>query len=208
MPGTYSVRGLRGTGTYVAQVTVVEGETRSLRAEEFKQSAAAPANRKGSLELYGEVARPASVELTASVGARYGVFPGVAAAGLVRVGVRGPRPSGFSVAVEVASGPAPNFAETSAVLSGGYHLGLQRGRWRLFAGLEAGVGFAVRNSATMGAAWSPLVGGAPQAGVAIALGRRLALAAEADVALYWVRAGQADSLAVLPGGRLGLWLDL
>jgi Caspase domain len=206
MPGQYSVRALRGSGTYVAQVTVAQGETRTLRADELKPGPPAPANRKG-LDLYGQLVRLPAVELAAAAGARYGVFPGVPAAGLVRVGVRGPRPSGFSVAVEVASGPAPAFVETSAVISGGYHLGLQRGRWNLFAGLEAGVGFAVRNS-SMGAAWSPLVGGAPQAGVAVRLGGRLALSAEADVALYWVRDGHADSLAVLPGGRLGLWVDL
>jgi len=126
----------------------------------------------------------------------------------VRVAVRGRAPSGFSAALELASGPGSGFVETSAFIAGGYHLGVERGRWGCFAGVEVGAGFVARSLDGGGTAWSPLVGGAPHAGVTLRLGGRAALALEAAVAILWARDGRVDSAAILPGGRLGLFVDL
>jgi len=210
MPGRYAVRAQRGPRSFAARVALVEGQTLLVRADELAPAASAPASRKGgALELVAEAPPPSPhLELTAAAGVRFGVFPGVAAAGLVRVGVRGARPSGFSAALDVSAGSAATFVETAVFFGGGYHLGLERGRFRLFAGVEAGAGFAVRDLATGGAAWSPLVGGAPEAGASLRVARRIALSLEVDCAIYWVRDGRIDSAAILPGGRFGVFVDL
>ncbi len=209
MPGNYAVRARRGPHAFAVRVALAAGQTRTVTADELAPTSATEARSKGDLDLVAPGRQPSPLPtLEAAAGARYGVFPGVDGAGLIRVAVRGRGASGFTVATEVTSGWGSAFVETTAFVGAGYHLGVERGRFRVFAGVEAGAGFAVRSMNAGAHVWSPLVGGAPHAGASLRLSDRLAIALSADVAVYWVRDGHTDSAAVLPGGRLGLLVDL
>src|SRR5207244_6486173 len=100
MPGSYSVRARRGPRSYAVRVARAAGQIRTVAAEELAPTTVALASAKGELELGLPAPGPSSgLALAAAAGLRYGVFPGVPGAAVVRVALRGSAPSGFAVAV-------------------------------------------------------------------------------------------------------------
>jgi hypothetical protein len=208
LPGAYAVRGWRAGRVVAARVTVAEGETRRVGADELGAATTAEVRKKGGLpelEVATAAPRPAPrVELVFAAGAGGPASSDARVLGSLRLAVRSPRASGWSVSAEVSSGRGRSYTETTALAFAGYRFGLRGRRIGGYLGLEAGAGLVSQDLDGGGAARSATVLGAPGLGGSLRLSARVDLVAEAHVPLGWIRRDGKDGFAWFPAGWLGI----
>jgi hypothetical protein len=203
--GPYTLRAVAGERLWTARLRLAVNEHRLVRRDELMAGPAVATGYKGDAEIVR--ARP-RLALALELGSAGGVAASVRAGGTARLSLRAARPSGWAVALDVASARGDGFWETSLLAYGGYRLGGARGRWSGFLGLEVGAGLIVQSPDSAALLRSPVVVGAPWLGGAVRLQRRLSLTAELHTPLGWLRKEGHDALAVLPAGWLGVLVDL
>lgn len=114
---------------------------------------------------------------------------------------------GLSLALAAGSRAGSGFRETSLRGAIGYRLGLTRGAWSAWAGLEAGGG-AVIQSRQHPTAYSGVLSAGGLAGIALEATRRIAVAAEATLPGEWLKRDGKATLILVPAGWLGVAVRL
>ncbi|MDQ3339092.1 MAG: caspase family protein [Myxococcota bacterium] len=128
-PGPYAVYLWKDGKSLAAKITVANGERRIVRWDELSVSALPVTRAKGEassplrLGVAGGISRGTANEL--------GAIPSL------RTELRSSR---WFAGATVSSGRGEMFRETSAIAFGGYRLGIQRGAFEAWAGLELGGG--------------------------------------------------------------------
>ena len=131
-----------------------------------------------------------------------GIASQIDALGAVRVGVHSRAVRGWSLAVDTSSRRAGALRETSVFAFGGYRVGLERGRFRAWGGLELGAGTVLQSlgeTSTTGA-----VALAPIGGLSIALTPMVALTVEAHVPATLLKQDGNVTVVALPAAWLGV----
>ncbi len=201
--GSYAIRAWRAGRTLVAQVTLAPGDLRVLKAEEFRPTDPPIALVKGSGPRH-----ELGIALVAGAGVEGGVASLSDVHGAVRLGVGSSRPSGWRATLLVSTGRGGDFWETTTFALGGYRLGLERGRFRFYGALEAGVGFISQDIDRGPSLRTVSVAGAPELGASFRLNRQLAIGVEAQFLVGWLRKDSADTVLFLPAGWVGLYWTL
>ena len=205
-PGEYGVRGFRGSTLYSVRVAVGSGETRSVAAKELVVASNTTTLQKKGDDLIAKKRYLPS--LFAAIGVQGGVAKSAHALGTLRLGVGAPTPSGWSLAFDLSTGRGNNFWETSALLFAGYRLGLERGRFRGFLGLEAGGGLVSQKIDGGEVLQSGTFAGGPWVGIGVRVARHLSLTAEGHLPIGWIARDGGNALVLFPAGWLGVLANL
>ena len=213
-PGGYSIRAWRGNQAFAGKVIVRSGQRRSVRWDELSVLPASQAHLKGSDSADVALARQAEDDpasrgpaFMVAAGAQRGVASGLGGLTSVRLGVRSRGPSGPGLHLDLASGRGPGFRETAVFLLAGYRLGLARGPFRAWGGLDLGAGGIYQTPDQGSSARSAAGVLAPVLGASLTMAGPFSLALEASLPVTALRVDGETELALLPGVWLGVLLE-
>lgn len=210
-PGEYVVQAWREKRAYAARFRVTNGDTRRIRWEELPPLVLTPGRDKGGRRLDADPlpdSAAGSRTLAWGLGFQRGIARDVGALTASRLALVPTRPTGWSGAVQLATGRAAGFRESLAGVLGGYRLSLVTGGLTLFTALELGGGIAVQSPDTAATLASGMAVAAPSAGASFALGRALSLALEGQLPAALLRRDGKTVVTFLPALWLGLSVGL
>ncbi len=181
--GRYAVQARIADAAYDTVVTLAEGEQRNLSGDDLRPAARATSVIKGDdrdLNATALSEGPATVTPRLVIGVAGALTRGAAEAlpllpGL-QLSLATTRPAGMALQLDLASGHATGFRESSAYLGVGAFVGRERGRWRGTAGWRVSAGGVVQSVEENGPRhWTLAAGTGPWLAGSMALTPRLAL---------------------------------
>lgn len=215
-PGRYAVRAWRQGRAFAGRITVQTGETRAVRWDELTATTDPPAHAKGTLAPGAQAGAGARHEsrdaggLTALVaaGGQGGVASDLGLMSAFRAGIRSAAPSGFSLVLDLGTGTAAQFRETSAFVLGGYRLGLTRGPLQAWVGVEAGAGGVLQSSVAGVSGVTGAVAAGPWAGLSLRVLDQVSVTVEGHLPAAGLRRDGEIAGVLLPAAWLGLLIAL
>jgi hypothetical protein len=206
-PGPYAIRAWRGGRLYSVRVNVTAGASRRVTREELDPTPAAEVRSKGAPQaaLSDAPVDPTTSKLVivAAGGVQGAASRAISVLGSVRLGLRSATPSGWSTAIDIATGRGAGYEETSAIAYAGYRLGIAGRVLGGFIGIEAGAGAVIQNVDHGGTAATATLVGAPGLGGTLKVGPRVLLTLEARVPVGWLRRDGGNALALFPAAWFG-----
>ena len=213
-PGTYGVRAWRGGRPFGGRFTLVEGQLRSIAADELKPTDAPVVARKGELPPPASTSAPASANdtgwsaISLGFGTQRSIARGVPWIYALRFSWDPTRAVRLSLLGTIGTALGGDFGEYSMQVRAGFHFSPQAGPVQFLIGLDVGPGVIWQTASGQDAGWTFVLAGGPRLGLRIEVTRSFFLALEGE-ALFGV--GKVDGGAgflFLPGGMLSGGLRL
>jgi len=117
-------------------------------------------------------------------------------------------PFGATLALAVGSRHRTGYHELSSTALVGYQLAIGRGRWRGWAGLEAGIGEVIETPTDGVASYTTALVGAPVVGLAVRAGAAWSIAIEGELTTAVERNAGVTTARAVPGAWLGVAVAL
>jgi len=189
LPGRYTVRAWRAGVLLAGPIAVAASERRAVRWDELSATEVVASRAKGAEPSEPRAVISVGGGATASVARQTGAAPSLRAELRLR--------SGFALALAASSTEQSGVRETASALLVGYRLGLVRGRFHPWAGLEVGGGIVTQTTMFgSGASGAAII--APGAGLDATIARGVSLGLASSLPTSVLRRDRALTLVALP----------
>jgi hypothetical protein len=195
VPGRYGVRAWKSDKVFEGRVVVAANAVHAVGWDELRAVDAALPRAKGDSGERG-------LMITGALGIRGAVADPIGAIPAARISIGRGRDPDWVFAAEVGTASTNVVRETAAYALVGHASVVELGRFRLWLGMEAGLGAVVQ--ATSSTSWSGTLVGGPNGGVSVGITRSLALALAGDSRGALLRKDGSLTAVFVPAGWLGI----